>query len=326
MGKGFKVVISDHRFPDITIQEEIVSKIGATLVVGQAKTEDEVIEVAKDADAILNARAKITSKVIDSLERCKVIVRYGVGVDTVDMKAATDKGIMVCNVLDYCVDEVADHAFALILCLARKIVLSARKVRDGQWNIADIKPIRRIQGQVIGVAGFGRIGRALAQKAAPAGFKIIAYDPYISEEAKKGQDVTFVSYESLLRQSDYITLHMPLTDETRGMIGKEQIEMMKPTSCIVNVSRGPLIDEQALIVALEENRIAGAGLDVLVDEPPKANNPLLKMDQVIVTSHAAFYSEEAMQELQKKAAERAIQALLGEVPESLVNPEVLKQS
>jgi D-3-phosphoglycerate dehydrogenase len=324
MGADFEVVISDHRFPDITIQERVLSKIGAHLVVGQAKTEDEIIQLAKGAHAILNARAKITEKVINALERCKVIVRYGVGVDTVDVKAATRKGIMVSNVLDYCVDEVADHAFALILCLARKIVLSARKVRKGEWNIADLRPIKRLNRQVIGVIGFGRIGRAFAKKAIPVGFKIIAYDPYLHNEGEKEDGVTFVAFESLLKQSDYITLHLPLTGETRGMIGRQQMELMKPTTFVVNVSRGHLIDEEALVQALEEKRIAGAGLDVLVEEPPKSNNPLLKMDQVIVTSHAAFYSDEAIQELQQKAAERVVTALSGGIPEPLVNPQVLK--
>ncbi|MDF1592108.1 MAG: C-terminal binding protein [Desulfobacterales bacterium] len=324
MNSKYKVVITDHRFPNVDIQREVLSKIGAELVVGQAQTEEEIIAIAKDAHGILNARSKITEKVINALTCCKIMVRYGVGVDTIDIAAATRKGIMVSNVLDYCVDEVSDHALALVLALTRKVVFSARRVRAGEWSVANLKPLKRLSGQTLGVVGYGRIGRELARKASPIGFNVLVYDPYVDEKAVAKTGFKLASFEELIKGSDVISLHSPLTPETKGMIGKQQLDMMKPNAYIVNVSRGSLIDEGALIDALNAGRIAGAGLDVMIDEPAKPDNPLLKMEQVIVTSHTAFYSDEAIQELQKKAAEKVAAALTGQIPDPLVNPEVLK--
>lgn len=324
MGSTYKVVITDHRFPNVDIQREVLARIGAELIEGQAKTEDEIIAIAKDADGILNARSKITEKVINALTSCKIMVRYGVGVDTIDIAAATRKGIMVSNVLDYCVDEVSDHALALIMALARKVVFSARQVRAGEWTIANLKPLKRLSGQTVGVLGLGRIGRALARKAGSIGFNVVGHDPYIEEKTVAETGAKPVSFETLIKESDIISLHSPLTPETRGMIGKKQIDMMKPNAYIVNVSRGPLIDEDALIAALKAGRIAGAGLDVMNEEPARPDNPLLHMEQVIVTSHTAFYSDEAIQELQRKAAEKVADALSGRIPDPLVNPDVLK--
>ena len=325
MSSKFKVVITDHRFSSVAIQETVLAEVGAELVVGQAKTEDEIIEIARDADGILVARSTITAKIIHALERCKVMVRYGVGVDNIDIPAATQKGIMVSNVLDYCVEEVADHALALILSLARKVVFSARRVQAGEWNITNLKPIKRLSGQTTGVVGYGRIGRLLAKKASAVGFKVIAYDPFVGKIGSEDDGVPFVSLETILRESDFISLHTPLSTETQGMIGEENIRLMKPTAAIVNVSRGALIDENALIRALKEKRLAGAGLDVLVKEAADLSHPLQTMEEVIVTSHTAFYSEEAIEELQQKAAQKVVSALSGQLPDPLVNPEVLKK-
>ena len=324
MGSKFKVVITDHRFASVDIQRRVLAEIGAELVEGQAKTDDEIIAIARDADGILNARSKITAKAIEALERCKIMVRYGVGVDTIDIPAATRKGIMVSNVVDYCMDEVSDHAFALLLTLARKVVFSARRVRAGEWSINNLKPLKRLAGQTVGVVGFGRIGQALGRKAAAVGFKVLAYDPFVAGEGEEKEGVKFVSLEQLLKASDFVSLHTPLTAETEKMIGREQLELMKPTACLINTSRGPLIDEAALVAALNENRLAGAGLDVLIEEPVRPDHPLLKMEQVVVTSHTAFYSEEAIEELQQKAAQKVADALTGRIPDPLVNPEVLK--
>ncbi len=326
MSAKFKVVITDHRFASVDIQRKVLSEIGAELVEGQAKTEAEIIEIARDAQGILNARSQITAKVIDALENCKIMVRYGVGVDTIDIPAATRKGIMVSNVVDYCVDEVADHAFALILSLARKVVFSTRRVQAGEWSITNLKPLKRLAGQTVGVVGFGRIGRALAQKAAAVGFQVMAYDPFVADDGTANAGVRLVPLQALLKEADFVSLHTPLTPETEKMIGPEQINLMKPTAYLVNVSRGSLIDEDALIKALEEKRLAGAGLDVLVEEPANPNNPLLKMEQVVVTSHTAFYSEEALEELQEKAAQKVAAALTGKIPQPLVNPEVLNKA
>lgn len=324
MSSKWKVVITDHRFPNINPERKVFAGIGAELVEGQAKTEEEIIQIARDAHGILNARSKITAKVIDALEQCRIIVRYGIGVDTVDIPAATRKGIMVSNVPDYCIDEVSDHALALILCLARKVVFTVRRVEAKEWSITNLRPLRRLAGQTVGVVGYGRIGRTLAQKVKCLGFQPIACDPLIKSEDIQKDGVRPAPLDTLLRESDFISLHAPLLDSTKGMIGKKQFELMKPTACIVNVSRGPLIDEPALIRALQEKRIAGAGLDVLVEEPPDFNTPLLKMENVIVTSHTAWYSEEAVAELQQKAAQRVADALSGKAPQPIINPDVLK--
>ena len=324
MSSKFKVVITDHRFPSVEIQEKVLSEIGAELVVGQSKTEEEIIEIARDADGILVARSMITAKIIHALERCKVMVRYGVGVDNIDIPAATQKGIMVSNVLDYCVEEVADHALALILSLARKVVFSARRVQAGEWSIQNLEPLKRLSRQTVGVVGYGRIGKMLAQKASAVGFRVIGYVPFVGKMGPEDNGISFVSLETILKESDFVSLHTPLTAETQGMIGDENIRLMKPTAAIVNVSRGALIDENALICALKEKRLAGAGLDVLVNEAADSGHPLQTMEEVIVTSHTAFYSEEAIEELQQKAAQKVVSALSGQLPDPLVNPEVLK--
>ncbi|MDI6729577.1 MAG: C-terminal binding protein, partial [Thermodesulfovibrionales bacterium] len=244
MNSRFKVVITDHRFPNIDSERQVLSEVGAEVIVSEAKNDEELIELVKDADGILNARLKINPKVIESMERCKVMVRYGIGVDTIDIESATKKGIMVCNVPDYCIDEVANHALALILCLGRKIMLSSRQVLAGEWSIASLKPLKRFTEQTIGIVGFGRIGRNLANKAKHLGFKIIAFDPYVGENILV-DDVQMVSLEKLIRESDYISLHAPLVSENKGMIGKKQLDIMKKDAYLINVSRGPLIDELA---------------------------------------------------------------------------------
>lgn len=324
MGSTLKVVITDHRFRSVKIQQKVLSEIDAELVVGQAKSEDEIIEIARDAHGILVARANITARVIRALENCKIMVRYGVGVDNIDVPAATRMGIMVSNVLDYCVEEVADHALALILSLARKVVFSARRVQAGEWSIKNLRPLRRLSGQTVGVVGYGRIGKMLAKKASAVGFKVLAHDPFVGAEGSEADGITFVSLETILRESDFVSLHTPLTEDTAGMIGKKQLDQMKNSAYLVNVSRGALVDEAALITALEQNRIAGAGLDVLVQESANPENPLQQLEQVIVTSHTAFYSEEAIEDLQRKAAQKVVTALSGQIPDPLVNPEVLK--
>lgn len=324
MSSKLKVVITDHRFPNVEIQQKVLSEIEAELLVGQAKSEDEIIEIARDAHGILVARSNITARVIHALESCKIMVRYGVGVDNINVPAATQMGIMVSNVLDYCVEEVADHALALILSLARKVVFSARRVQAGEWSIKNLRPLRRLSGQTVGVVGYGRIGKMLAKKASAVGFKVLAHDPFVGAEGFEADGITFVSLETILGESDFVSLHTPLTEDTAGMIGKKELDQMKDSACLVNVSRGALVDEAALITALEENRIAGAGLDVLVEESANPDNPLQKLEQVIVTSHTAFYSEEAIQDLQRKAAQKVVTALSGQIPDPLVNPEVLK--
>ncbi|ADQ06245.1 D-isomer specific 2-hydroxyacid dehydrogenase NAD-binding protein [Caldicellulosiruptor hydrothermalis 108] len=320
-----KVVVTDFEYSDLRYEEEVFNSAGITLIPAQCRTEDELITVCKEADGLLSQYAQITRRVIESLPKCKVIGRYGVGVNTIDIEAATEKGICVVNVPDYCMDEVSDHALALILTLARKIVLLNNSVKKGIWDYKISKPIYRLRGKVLGLVGFGRIPRTLAQKAKSIGFNILVYDPYISPNDAEAYGAKLVSLDELMTQSDFISIHVPLNKETYHLIGPQELKLMKPTAFLINTARGPVIDEKALIEVLLEKRIAGAALDVTEVEPIQSDNPLLKMDNVIITPHVAWYSEEAEAELRTKAAQGIADVLLGYWPRYLVNKEVMSK-
>jgi len=259
--------------------------------------------------------------VIKSLNRCKIIARYGVGVDNIDVEAATEQHIIVANVPDYCLDEVSTHALGLILASARKIIFLDRKVRERTWDFKIAKPLFRTQGKILGLFGLGRIARMVAQKALGFGFKVIAFDPYVSEANSK---IEMVTLKRLLSDSDFLSIHVPLTDETRHSFSENKLRTMKKTAYLVNTSRGPIVDEKALYVALKEKWIAGAALDVMENEPPDWEDPLLKLDNVIITPHSSFYSEESYVELKTKVAESIRSVLKGELPRAMVNPQVTK--
>ncbi|KJE28747.1 D-isomer specific 2-hydroxyacid dehydrogenase, NAD binding domain protein [Geobacillus kaustophilus] len=318
----FKVVVTDYEFQTLTPEQEVLSSLNVDFVAAQCRTEDEVIAVCKDADAIINQYAPISAKVIASLEKCKVISRYGVGVNTVDVDAATQKGIIVANVTDYSIDEVSDHALALLLSLARKIVKLNNEVKNGIWNFNVGKPIYRLRGRTLGLVGLGRIPQALAKKAQSFGLNVIAYDPYIPREVANQLNIQLVGLNDLFKQSDYISVHAPLTKDTKGMISDEQFNLAKKELIIVNTARGPVIDEYALIRALQDGKIAGAGLDVTEYEPIQPDNPLLKMENVVITPHVAWYSEESESELKRKTAQNVADVLSGYYPRYLVNPNV----
>jgi D-3-phosphoglycerate dehydrogenase / 2-oxoglutarate reductase len=320
--KKFKVVVTDYEFQTLAPEQEVLSSLNVDFVAVQCRTEEEVIAACKDADAIINQYAPVSAKVIANLENCKVISRYGVGVNTVDVDAATQKGIIVANVTDYSVDEVSDHAFALLLSLVRKVVKLNSEVKSGVWNFNLGKPIYRLRGRTLGLVGLGRIPQALAKKAQSFGLNIIAYDPYISQEVAHQLNVKLVELNDLFKQSDYISVHAPLTKDTRGMISDEQFDLAKKELFIVNTARGPVIDEAALIRALQDGKIAGAGLDVTEYEPIQPDNPLLKMENVIITPHVAWYSEESESELKRKTAQNVADVLSGYYPKYLVNPSV----
>ncbi|RKY04329.1 C-terminal binding protein [Candidatus Poribacteria bacterium] len=320
----FKVAATDvGRFPP-QVESEILEKVGAEIVPVRAENEDELIEGLRDADAILNVATKITRRVIESLEKCRVIVRYGIGVDTVDIKAATEKGICVANVPDFCWEEVSDTAMSLILAVTRKVVYLNNLVKQGIWDRSRARPIHRFQKMTLGLLSFGNIPRTLVKKARPFGFKrIISYDPYVPREVFEMYGVEPVDLDTLLRESDVLSIHTPLTEETYHMIGEAELRKMKPTAYLINTGRGAVIDERALYRALKEGWIAGAGLDVLEKEPPDPDNPLLKLDNVVITPHYASYTEEAYHELRVKVAENAAAALQGKLPKYVVNPEVI---
>lgn len=323
---SYIIAITDHEFHGVEPERAAAEALGAELRVGQCRTPEEVMEITRDADAVLNCYAPMPTSVIENLERCKIIARYGIGVDTVDLAAATRKGIAVTNVPEYCIDEVSDHALALLLSWARKIVVANRAVRSGSWRLADVTPIRRLSGQTLGLIGLGKIALRLSAKAQALGLRVIGYDPYVPPERVAPLNITAVSLDDALNRSDFISMHAPLTPETRGMLNAAAFAKMKPTAVVINTARGPLIDEAALIAALTEQRIAGAALDVTPAEPPPADSPLRSLENVILTPHIAYYSEESLRDLQQEAVNEVLRALRGEPQKSLVNRELLSQA
>jgi D-3-phosphoglycerate dehydrogenase len=260
--------------------------------------------------------------VIESLKKCKVIARYGVGVDNIDVEAATEHKIIVANVPDYCVDEVSTHAIALILACARGITLLDNKIREKRWDFTLAKPLFRTKGKTLGLFGLGRIARAVAQKASGFGFKIIAYDPYVS---KADDGIELVEFSKLLSNSDFISIHSPLTDETRHLFGENKLRAMKKTAYLINTSRGAIVDEEALYKVLKKRWIAGAALDVMEKEPPDWENLLPKLDNLIITPHISFYSEESYVELKTKTAKAVLSVLKGGLPRAMVNPQAVNK-
>lgn len=317
-----KVVVTDYDYSSLDLERKVLEEIDPEFVGAHCTTEEEVITAAKDADGILNQYAPLTERVIKSLDRCKVISRYGVGVDNINVEAATQRGIIVANVPDYCVDEVSTHAMALILACVRKIPYLSTTVRNGNWDFTVGKPLFRSQGRVLGLFGLGRIGRAVVRKATGFNFKIIAYDLYISEANEK---VELVSFSQLLSNSDFISIHVPLTQETKHSFGEAEFKAMKKDAYLINTARGAIVDELALYRALKEGWIAGAALDVMEKEPPEPNDPLLKLDKLIITPHISYYSEESYAELKTKAAQAVLDVLKGELPKAIVNPKVVKE-
>lgn len=313
---------SAQKWENVDVEREIIEKIGAEFVAEKCETEEDVIARCQDADVLLSMGIPITKRVIAALEKCRAIVNYGIGVDTIDIPAATEAGICIANVPDFCWDEVADTAMSLLLAITRKVVLLNNLIKKGVWSRQPAKPVYRFRGQILGIIGFGNIGRTFYKKALPFGFKIIAYDPYVSKESIRDYAVELVPLEQLLRTSDIISIHAPLTPETRGMIGEAELKQMKPTSYIINTGRGPIIKGEALYKALKEGWIAGAGLDVMEKEPPDPNDPLLTLDNIVMTPHYASYTEEAYHELKVKVAEGAVQVLTQGYPTYWVNPEV----
>ena len=316
----FKVVITDSYHPTLDAEREELQEIDADLILEQCRTEDEIIAATRDADAVMVQHANISRRVVEHLEKCQIIARYGVGFDNVDVAAATECGIMVSNVPDYCIDEVSSHAIALLMACSRKIVQLSNSVKAGQWTYMVAEPVYKMIGQTLGIAGLGRIGSAAARKGLGLGLKVQAYDPYVFET---DLDVVFVDFDILLRTSDFVSIHAPLTDETYHMFGKNEFEKMKKGAFLVNTARGPIVDGAALYEALEASEIAGAGVDVMEQEPISQDDPLLKLDNFIITPHTAWYSEAAQNLLQREAARAVLAVLKGGRPRSLVNPEAV---
>jgi D-3-phosphoglycerate dehydrogenase len=318
----FRVVITDFEYESLQIEQEILDRADVDFVTAQCQTEDQVIEAVRGADGILNQYAPITERVIENLHNCKVISRYGVGVNTIDLDAATRKGIVVSNCTDYCLDEVSDHAMALLLDSARKVSFLNGRTKAGIWDYKQAIPVYRLRGRVLGLIGFGRIAQNLSVKANAFGLRVVVYDPYITDELASSYRVERADLTTLCMKSDFISVHLPLTEETKGLIGEKQFGCMKPEAVILNTSRGPVIDETALIEALQSSIIAGAALDVIEEEPMDPNHPFLTMERVILTPHTAWYSEESERELKSKVAQNVADVLSGFYPTYLANPAV----
>jgi D-3-phosphoglycerate dehydrogenase len=320
---SFIVAVTDYVFPSLDPERAVLGPLGAELRPQQCRSEEEIIALAQDADAVLNCYAKMTARVIENLKRCRIIARYGIGVDNVDLAAATKARILVTNVPDYCIDEVSDHALALLLALARRVAAADAAVKAGAWDVVAHAGIRRLRGRTLGLLGFGKIAKALASKVRPLGMKVMAYDPYLAPEEIGRLGAEAAGLEKLLAEADAVSIHVPLSPETRNLIGERELARMKPAAFLINTSRGGIVNEEALAAALKETRLGGAALDVLSVEPPPADHPLYGAPNVILTPHLAFYSRESVIELQTKATEEVARVLKGEPPRSPVNGEVL---
>ncbi len=323
--KTWTVVVTDFNYPDLAIEERELARWNARVVPAQCSTPDEVLAVAKDADAVVSQYAPITRQVIEGLTQCRALGRYGIGVDNIDVQAATEAGIAVINVPSYCEDEVADHTMAMLLAWVRKIPHYAVQVRQGVWDWKTGRPIYRLRGQVLGLLGFGKIARQVAVRAKGFGLHVIAHDPYLPSEVFKEAGVENVTFEHLLSRSDFLSIHVPLNETTYHMMDAKALSRMKSTACLINTSRGGVIDELALISALQEGRLAGACLDVTDPEPPKADHPLRSLPQVLLSPHVAWYSEESQVDLRRKLAQDIGRALHGLLPTGLVNKSLASQ-
>ena len=279
--------------------------------------------VAAEADAILNADFRITALLISLLRRCRVISRFGIGVDNIDVDAATARGIPVANVPEFCTEEVANRTFTLLLACASQLLQLDRRVREGEWRGGQLPETVQIDGQVLGLVGFGRIARAVARRGRAFGMKVIAQDPYLTPSAIEQGGASAASFEEVLSKSDILSLHAPLTPETHHLINAETLRLVKPSAILINCARGGLIDEQALVAALRDQRLARAGLEVLEKEPPLRDNPLLSMDRVVLTPHSAAHTKKALQRVREAAVDAVVRVLKGERPLHVVNPSVL---
>lgn len=314
------VAVLGLRVPALDVEEAVLAGLDVRLVRALGAGADEVIAAARDATAILaGSLPRFPAPVLEALPRLRAIVRFGIGVDNIDLEAAAARGIRVANVPDYCIPEVATHTAALILTVARRLLPAARSARDGRWDVAAVRPLPACEAQTVGLVGLGRIGQAVAERLWPFGFRLLAADPAIPAEVARGLGVAVVPLETVFAEADILTLHVPLTGATRHLVSREALARMRPGAYVVNTARGGLVDEQALLEALDAGRLAGAALDVLEQEPPPPDHPLLRHPRVLVTPHVAWYSERAAVEMRRKAAEEVRRLLTGE---PLRNPVV----
>ena len=325
MAAKAKVVLTDYVWESLDVEKKILGDLGE-LVPLQTKKPDDFLAQAADCDALLNTYAgPITADVMARMPKCRIIARYGIGVDTIDLDAATAAGIIVTNNPTYCIEEVAEHTMALLLDSARKIAFYDRLVRSGQWAVPPGKPLYRLVGRTLGLVGFGNIARQVAVRAAAFGMRVIYADPFVKDGQFK-EPGRRVELDELYREADFVSVHPPLTKETRGMINDAAFSKMKPGAIIINCARGPVIDTAALVKALDAKKIAGAALDTTDPEPLPDPHPLRGRDNVIINPHVAWYSETAMVGLQAGAPNEVRRVLSGEWPVNVVNKAVKGKS
>jgi D-3-phosphoglycerate dehydrogenase len=315
-----QVLLTDYAWPDLDIERNVLAEYDAELVVAPDRGLPTLIKLAADADAIMTNWSDVPAELIDAAANCRIIARLGIGLDNIDVRHATRRGMPVTNVPDYCLIEVAEHTMALLLALARKIGVFHENARSGRYDLSAGFPLRRIEGQTLGIVGLGQIGRRVAAKAQAFGLRVLATNRSRRDPVP---GAVWANLNELLSQSDFVSLHVPLSDETRGMIGAAELALMKPTAFLINTARGGLVDHRALATALAGGKLAGAALDVQDREPPDLSQPPYNDPRVIVTPHAAFYSSESVEELRRRVAHQVGVRLSGGRPENVVNPEVL---
>ena len=314
------IAVADSVFPSLDPAVAALKRLDPEIRMAKSSNASDILDVAREADGVFVTYAKLPGELLRQFERCKVIGRFGLGVDNIDVKTASELGIIVTYVPDYCLHEVSDHAIALLLALARKIPFSNALVQAGRWEMPAVVPMRRLEGRTLGLVGFGNIPRRIAPKAMAFGLKVVAYDPYAPAEAARAAGIQLVELEQLLAISDFVSLHAPLTPETRGLFNADVFSKMKNGAYLINTARGPLIDEPALIAALDSGHLGGAALDVVAIEPLNKDSRLLGRPNVILTPHTAFYSVEALEELQTKCASDVASVLSGERPVYPIRP------
>ncbi len=320
-----KVAFTEMLLPDVSVEQQVLDEVGATITTGNCKTEDEVVELAQDADAVVTFTFRpLSDYIMSRIRKCKIIVRGGIGVDTIDIPAATRNGIIITNIPTYCAEEVSNLTLAMMLALVRKLPVAMKHTSRGGWDNNIVKPLRSLCKLVVGIIGFGSIGRKSARKACALGMKVLFYDPFVNGNSKHpGPEAQKVGLEELLAKSDVILLHAPATEKTYHIINKETLRKIKRGCILVNTARGQLADTEALIAALEDGTLGGVGLDLIENVPPLgANHPLLKFDNVIITPYYAWYTEDSITVLRRTIATEIVRLFKGYYPKAVVNPEV----
>lgn len=321
--RKFRVVLLEHGYASTDYEREIIESAGGEFIDAERLPRAEALKLCESADGVMFRRLAVTAELIERMRRCRIICRYGVGTDNVDVRAATAANIIVGHVPVYCVDEVSTHAIALLLACVRKIVRTHQGMEGGAWDVHRDDPLFRLAGKTLGIVGLGNIGSAVARKLQGWDLQLLATDPFIEPETGQTFGVRFVGFDTLCRESDFISLHCPLLPETRHLVDARALGLTKPGAIIVNTARGPVIDTRALLEALNVGHIGQAGLDVFEQEPLPVDSPFRTHPKITVTDHTAWYSEEAQLELQRKAAQDVVRVCCGGLPESIVNPEVL---